>query len=92
MLATNWDSTFRIDTWYPEYSDPNNSIGPIAVEPYGAVTTIGKAFRAPTDKDKVDFYTLFDKFASGVQLDNDNNKHFVMSVLIRGGVFGKGDK
>ena len=81
-----------IDTWYPEYSDPNNSIGPIAVEPYGAVTTIGKAFRAPTDKDKVDFYTLFDKFASGVQLDNDNNKHFVMSVLIRGGVFGKGDK
>ena len=79
-----------IDTWYPEYSDPVNSAGPIAAEPYGAVTNMGKAFRNP--KDKVDFYTLFDKFACGVSLENDNDKHYVMSVLIRGGVFGKGDK
>lgn len=79
-----------IDTWYPEYSDPNNGVGPIAAEPYGAVTNMGKAFRSP--KDKVDFYTLFDKFAYEEPLENENDKHFVMSVIIRGGVFGKGDK
>lgn len=27
-----------IDTWYPEFDDPETSAGPIAVEPYGAVT------------------------------------------------------
>ena len=79
-----------VDTWYPEYTDPVNSAGPIAAEPYGAVTNMGKAFRNP--KDKVDFYTLFDRFACGTTLDHDNDKHYVMSVLIRGGVFGKGDK
>jgi len=79
-----------IDTWYPEYTDPTNGIGPIAAEPYGAVTNMGKAFRNP--KDKVDFYTLFDKFVYGETLESDDDKHFVMAVLIRGGVFGKGDK
>lgn len=79
-----------IDTWYPEYSDPINSAGPIASEPYGAVTNMGKAFRNP--KDKVDFYTLFDQFANETSLNNENDMHYVMSVLIRGGVFGKGDK
>ncbi|WP_019001599.1 type I-F CRISPR-associated protein Csy3 [Succinimonas amylolytica] len=79
-----------VDTWYPEYTDPVNGAGPIAAEPYGAVTNMGKAFRNP--KDKVDFYTLFDRFTCGTPLDNDNDKHYVMSVLIRGGVFGKGDK
>ena len=79
-----------IDTWYPEYSDPINSVGPIAAEPYGAVTNMGKAFRNP--KDKVDFYTLFDQFAKETFLNNENDMHYVISVLIRGGVFGKGDK
>ena len=79
-----------IDTWYPDYTDPTNSAGPIAAEPYGAVTNMGKAFRTPTEK--MDFYSLFDKFACGSPLDNDNDMHYVMSVLIRGGVFGKGDK
>lgn len=79
-----------IDTWYPEYSDPINGVGPIAAEPYGSVTNMGKAFRNP--KDKVDFYTLFDKFVYGEPLESDNDKHYVMSVIIRGGVFGKGDK
>lgn len=32
------------DTWYPEYEDNHF---PIAIEPYGAVTTLGKAFRQP---------------------------------------------
>ena len=59
------------------------------MEPYGAVTTLGKAFRHP--KDKEDFYTLFDKFALGEQLD-ETQLHFVIGVLIRGGVFGRGEK
>ena len=32
-----------IDTWYPGADD----LGPIAVEPYGSVTTLGKAYRSP---------------------------------------------
>ena len=79
-----------IDTWYPEYSDPINGVGPIAAEPYGAVTSMGKAFR--NNKDKVDFYSLFDKFACGEILESETDQHYVMAVLIRGGVFGKGDK
>jgi len=37
-----------IDTWYPDY-DPE-SIGPIALEPYGAVTNLGIAYRNPKAK------------------------------------------
>ncbi len=80
-----------IDTWYPDFGDPENSVGPIAVEPYGAVTNLGKAFRHPT-KDKKDFYTFFDKFARGEKLDRVEDEHYVMAVLVRGGVFGKSDK
>jgi CRISPR-associated protein Csy3 len=76
-----------IDTWYPEYSE---LIGPIAVEPYGAVTNMGKAFRTP--KDKQDFYTFFDKFAWGEKLDRIEDEHYVMAVLVRGGVFGESEK
>ena len=79
-----------IDTWYPEFIDPENSAGPIAIEPYGAVTNLGKAFRTP--KDKQDFYTLFDKFAWGDKLARLEDVHFVMAVLVRGGVFGESDK
>ncbi len=73
-----------IDTWYPEYQEVN--IGPIAIEPYGAVTNLGKAYRNP--KAKADFFTLFDKFARGIKLENKNDEHYVMAVLVRGGVFG----
>ena len=76
-----------IDTWYPAFSTDEGA-GPIAVEPYGAVTTLGKAFRNP--KEKVDFYTLFDKFALGEPLASVEEEHYVMAVLVRGGVFGKG--
>jgi len=79
-----------IDTWYPEFSDPETSGGPIAVEPYGAVTNLGKAFRNP--KNKQDFYTFFDKFARGEKLERIEDEHYVMAVLVRGGVFGKSDK
>lgn len=77
-----------IDTWYPECNTAN--IGPIAIEPYGAVTNLGKAYRSP--KDKVDFYTLFDKYALGESLTNKEQEHYVMAVLVRGGVFGQSSK
>ncbi len=77
-----------IDTWYQEFSENGNS--PIAAEPYGAVTNLGKAFRNP--RDKSDFFTLFDRFALGEKLANENEEHYVMAVLVRGGVFGKSGK
>lgn len=79
-----------IDTWYPEYNDPQASVGPIAIEPYGAVTNLGKAFRTP--KEKQDFYTFFDKWARGDDSLSEDEKHYVMAVLVRGGVFGESDK
>ena len=77
-----------IDTWYAEFAENGNN--PIAAEPYGAVTNLGKAFRNP--KDKSDFFTLFDRFALGEKLANENEEHYVMAVLVRGGVFGKSGK
>ena len=77
-----------IDTWYPEYSA--SDFGPIAIEPYGAVTTLGKFFRDP--KDKVDFYTLFDAWSTGTVPENETDKDYVMAVLVRGGVFGVSGK
>lgn len=78
-----------IDTWYPAF-DTEEGVGPIAVEPYGAVTNLGKAFRNP--KEKADFYTLFDRYALGEPLDNIEQEHYVMAVLVRGGVFGQSSK
>lgn len=77
-----------IDTWYPDYAAAN--IGPIAIEPYGSVTNLGKAYRTP--KDKADFYTLFDRFALGESLADKTQEHYVMAVLVRGGVFGQSGK
>lgn len=76
-----------IDTWYPEYADPTSSAGPIAIEPYGAVTNLGKAYRTPADKQ--DFYTFFDNWARGGDLTRQEDEHYVMAVLVRGGVFGE---
>ena len=77
-----------IDTWYPEFD--NTDVGPIAIEVYGAVTNLGRAFRTP--KDKVDFYSLFDRYAVGEALAEKEQEHYVMAVLVRGGVFGKSAK
>ena len=77
-----------IDTWYPNYDDVQ--IGPIAIEPYGSVTNLGKGYRTP--KEKADFYTLFDRFALGETLADKNQEHYVMAVLVRGGVFGQSGK
>lgn len=77
-----------IDTWYPDYETAN--VGAIAIEPYGAVTNLGKAYRNP--KEKADFYSLFDSFALGGRLNSKEEKHYVMAVLVRGGVFGQSGK
>lgn len=71
-----------IDTWYLGASE----LGPIAVEPYGSVTTQGKAYRQP--KEKMDFYTLLDNWMLKDKVPAVEQQHFVMAVLIRGGVFG----
>jgi CRISPR-associated protein Csy3 len=79
-----------IDTWYPAFDDPEESAGPIAVEPYGAVTNLGKAYRTP--KEKQDFYTFFDAWARGEKLERLEDEHYVMATLVRGGVFGESEK
>jgi len=73
-----------IDTWYPEYQ---NHQRPISIDPYGAVTNLGRAFRQP--KEKIDFFSLFDRFSQGEKLETNEEEHFVMAVLVRGGVFGE---
>ena len=74
-----------IDTWYPEAEEKN--LGPIAVEPYGSVTSRGTAYRQP--KQKQDFYSLLDAWVLKGQEPSEEQQHFVMATLIRGGVFGK---
>ena len=71
-----------VDNWYPDAAET----GPIAVEPYGAVTTQGKAYRQP--KAKTDFYSLFDNWMMKDIAPSSEQQHYVMAVLIRGGVFG----
>jgi CRISPR-associated protein Csy3 len=75
-----------IDTWYPEAGE----LGPIAVEPYGSVTSQGKAYRQP--KQKQDFYNLLDKWVLKDQSPEEGNQHYVMATLVRGGVFGESGK
>lgn len=79
-----------IDTWYPDFANEQRSAGPIAVEPYGAVTNLGRAYRTP--KDKQDFYSFFDTWARGEKLAREEDEHYVMATLVRGGVFGESDK
>ena len=70
-----------IDTWHDV-----EELGPIAVEPYGSVTNLGTAFRPP--RAKQDFYSLFDNWLVKEEVPAMEQQHFVMAVLIRGGVFG----
>jgi len=75
-----------IDNWY-EGAEEN---GPIPVEPYGSVTTQGKAYRKPTEK--VDFYSLLDNWILKDKVPQAEQQHFVMAIMIRGGVFGDAGK
>ncbi|ANS40925.1 type I-F CRISPR-associated protein Csy3 [Serratia inhibens] len=72
-----------IDTWHPQAE----ALGAIAVEPYGSVTSRGIACRQP--KDKLDFYTLLDRWVIKEEKPPVEQQHYVMAVLIRGGVFGE---
>lgn len=70
-----------IDTWYPAYGEDWKR--PISVETYGTVSTMGRAFRG----NEKNFYTLFDAWSNQKNI-SDEEKDYVMAVLIRGGVFG----
>ena len=72
-----------IDTWY----EGADALGPIAAEPYGSVTTQGKAYRQP--RQKLDFYTLLDNWVLHDNAPAIEQQHYVMAILIRGGVFGE---
>ena len=71
-----------IDTWHPAADD----VGAIAVEPYGSVTSRGKAYRQPVEK--LDFYTLLDNWIVKGKSPETEQQHYVVATLIRGGVFG----
>jgi len=75
-----------IDTWYPD----EDGLGAIAIEPYGSVTTQGKAYRQP--KQKMDFYSLLDGWVLKDQVPSPEQQHYVIANLIRGGVFGESEK
>ena len=70
-----------IDTWYKDYDEVGT---PIPAECYGAVTSRGLAYRANGD----DFYKLFQKAMIKDAPLTEEEKLYVMAVLIRGGVFG----
>ncbi|PWC15762.1 type I-F CRISPR-associated protein Csy3 [Brenneria roseae subsp. americana] len=72
-----------IDDWHPAADEA----GPIAVEPYGSVTSRGKAYRQP--KEKMDFYTLLDNWVIKGDVPATEQQHYVIATLIRGGVFGE---
>lgn len=75
-----------IDTWYPDAGE----LGPIAIEPYGSVTSQGKAYRQP--RDKADFYSLFDAWVLNDAVPSQEQQHYVIANLIRGGVFGAAEE
>lgn len=74
-----------IDTWYEA-----DAKFPIAIEPYGSVTTMGHAFRQPSQKN--DFYTLFDNWILTSEKPRIEDQYYIIAILIRGGVFGASGK
>lgn len=68
-----------IDDWY------NNAEFPIAVEPYGSVTQMGRAYRKTIGDG--DLYSLMIKWVNEHTV-SANDKNFIVANLIRGGVFG----
>lgn len=72
-----------IDTWYNRYEEQGQ---PIAIEPFGAVTQIGDAFRK--NKKEGDLYSLMIDWVNGGELTPEQQM-YVIANLIRGGVFSK---
>ncbi|WP_033422277.1 type I-F CRISPR-associated protein Cas7f/Csy3, partial [Psychromonas hadalis] len=70
----------RVHIWYKV--DGKDAEFPIAIEPFGAVTQRGQAYR----KSKNDLYTLMQAWVNEKEL-TDNDKTYVVGNLIRGGVF-----
>jgi CRISPR-associated protein Csy3 len=60
------------------------------VEPYGSVTSRGRAYRQP--KQKNDFYSLLDSWVLKDAAPRVEQQHYVMATLIRGGVFGEAEE
>jgi CRISPR-associated protein Csy3 len=75
-----------VDSWHAGVDE----VGPIAAEPYGSVTTQGKAYRQP--KEGQDFYSLLDDWVLRDKALTVEQQHFVIAILIRGGVFGDSGK
>lgn len=72
-----------IDNWYDDAEFP------IAVEPFGAVTQIGQAFRKSSNNS---LYGLLENWLSNEEVA-DNDKNYVVANLIRGGLFqGESEK
>lgn len=69
-----------VDDWYSD-----DAQFPIAAEPYGSVTQRGQAYR----KSKNDLYTLMVAWVNDEELAPEQQA-YVVSNLIRGGVFSKG--
>jgi CRISPR-associated protein Csy3 len=69
-----------IDDWYKV--EGKDAEFPIAIEPFGAVTQRGQAYR----KSKNDLYTLIQVWVNDKDIA-DNDKTYVIGNLIRGGVF-----
>ena len=89
-LRLKWPSLFKQEddgdlVGYPDAAELE--LGPIAVEPYGSVTSKGKAYRQP--KQKMDFYTLLDNWVTKDKKPDTEQQHYVIATLIRGGVFGE---
>src|SRR5690554_5407827 len=75
-----------IDTWYERYAEQGQ---PIAIEPFGAVTQIGDAFRK--NKKEGDLYSLMLAWVNDNELTQEQLA-YVTGNLIRGGVFSKSSK
>jgi CRISPR-associated protein Csy3 len=75
-----------IDDWYPQFESTNT---PIAIEAYGSVTQRGVAYRSSRN----DFKTLLLNWLNAEDSEKValEEKHFVVAMLIRGGVFGEGE-
>lgn len=70
-----------IDDWHSK----SDSVGAIAVEPYGSVTSRGIAYRTGNDN----FYKLLDNWMKKDKEPSEEEQHYLMAVLIRGGVFSE---
>ena len=75
-----------IDTWYERYAEQDQ---PIAIEPFGAVTQIGDAFRK--NKKEGDLYSLMLDWVNGNELSLEQQA-YVVGNLVRGGVFSRSSK